>query len=101
MTDKVTCDCLIYCGDDPWLTVGRAAPCQYKVARDAAEREAQAKRVRDARMLAAADSLLAACVIAEAFMAGFEDDTTQPGVPAALQVIRSAIAKALPQGIST
>lgn len=25
MTD---CDCLIHCGDDPWLKDGRAQPCQ-------------------------------------------------------------------------
>lgn len=94
----VPCDCLNHCGDDPWVASGKAASCEAFQARAAAEREAQAKRVRDARMLAAADSLLAACVIAEAFMAGFEDDTTQPGVPAALQVIRGAIVKALPEG---
>ena len=25
---KVPCDCLISCGDDPWLTLGKAAPCE-------------------------------------------------------------------------
>lgn len=29
------CDCLIYCGDDPWLKDGRATPCPAKVKRDA------------------------------------------------------------------
>lgn len=95
------CDCLNACGDDPWLATGKAEPCPHLVARAAAEREAQAKRVRDARMLAASGPLLAACVVAEAFMAGFEDDTTQPGVPAALLVIRGAIAQALPNGETT
>lgn len=95
---KEPCDCLNYCGDDPRLACGEVAPCPELLARRAAEREAEAKRVRDARMLAASGPLLAACVVAEAFMAGFEDDTTQPGVPAALQVIRGAIAQALPEG---
>jgi len=98
---KERCDCLNACGDDPWLSTGKAAPCPHQVARKAAECEAEAKRVRDARMLAASGPLLAACVVAEAFMAGFEDDTTQPGVPAALVVIRNAIAQALPGGPTT
>lgn len=101
MSDKARCDCLIHCGDDPWLATGKATPCPHLVARQAAEREAEAKRVRDARMLAASGPLLAACVVAEAFMAGFEDDPAQPGVPAALVVIRNAIAQALPQGTPT
>ncbi len=28
------CDCLIYCGDDPWLQDGRARPCDRKRAAD-------------------------------------------------------------------
>lgn len=35
------CDCLIHCGDDPWLTDGRAQPCAAKVARDREAAEIQ------------------------------------------------------------
>ena len=27
---KEPCDCLISCGDDPWLTLCKAAPCEAK-----------------------------------------------------------------------
>lgn len=27
MTARAKCDCLNVCGDDPWLSDGRAAPC--------------------------------------------------------------------------
>lgn len=29
------CDCLNYCGDDPWITKGKARPCAHKIKRDA------------------------------------------------------------------
>lgn len=58
--------------------------------------ELAAKLAHQARLHGAAKDLLTACVLAEAFIAGFEDDPTQTGVPAALLVIRGAIAKALP-----
>lgn len=28
MSETFTCDCLNYCGDDPWLRDGRATPCK-------------------------------------------------------------------------
>ena len=34
MNGKVPCDCLNYCGDDPWLRSGKAKPCAEKIARD-------------------------------------------------------------------
>lgn len=45
-------------------------------------------------LIAAAPDLLAALDRAEAFIAGFEDDDTQEGIPEMLAAIRAAIAKA-------
>lgn len=47
-----------------------------------------------ARMIWAAPKLLAALKLAEAFMAGFEDDDLQDGINQRLGEIRAAIAKA-------
>lgn len=33
------CDCLNFCGDDPWLQSGKAAPCDRMAARTKAELE--------------------------------------------------------------
>lgn len=46
------CDCLVHCGDDPWLKDGRAYPCPSKVRRDrecaeAAERFDLQRRIAD------------------------------------------------------
>lgn len=46
------CDCLIYCGDDPWLKDGRAEPCAEKKKADAvaaglARRVARTNRLLD------------------------------------------------------
>jgi hypothetical protein len=48
----------------------------------------------NARLIAAAPELLAACVRAESFMSGFEGDSEQLGIDGDLQVIRTAITKA-------
>ena len=32
------CDCLTWCGDDPWLKDGRAEPCAYRKKREEDER---------------------------------------------------------------
>lgn len=45
------CDCLNYCGDDPWLQDGRAAPCDRKKARDRKAAELQAKHARVSELL--------------------------------------------------
>ena len=38
------CDCLNWCGDDPWLLTGRAVPCQDHLDRERREREDAAGR---------------------------------------------------------
>ncbi len=48
----------------------------------------------DARLIAAAPEMLAALDRAEAFIAGFEDDDTQEGIPEMLAAIRAALRKA-------
>lgn len=40
------CDCLNWCGDDPWLQDGRAVPCQERLDRERSEREAAIERRR-------------------------------------------------------
>lgn len=47
----------------------------------------------NARLIAAAPELLDALLIAEAFMAGFEDDDSQEGIQDNLRQIRAALAK--------
>ena len=43
------CDCLVFCGDDPWLASGKAKPCEYATIRAAEQKEAEKlNRVRDA-----------------------------------------------------
>lgn len=34
MTDLPSCDCLNWCGDDPWLQEKRCKPCDWKVQYD-------------------------------------------------------------------
>lgn len=48
----------------------------------------------NARLIAAAPELLEALEIAQAFMAGFEDDESQAGIQDNLRQIRAAISKA-------
>lgn len=38
-TDKVPCDCLNYCGDDPWLKEGKAEHCKQWKKRHSEEEE--------------------------------------------------------------
>lgn len=40
--EKVKCDCLNYCGDDPWLAQGKAEPCEARKKR-ALEAQQRAK----------------------------------------------------------
>lgn len=49
MLKKVACDCLNFCGDDPWLSSGLADYCRERKARMAAEREREleAEKERD------------------------------------------------------
>lgn len=54
----------------------------------------QATAEANARLITAAPDLLAALDRAEAFIAGFEDDDTQDGIPEMLAAMRAAIAKA-------
>lgn len=54
----------------------------------------KAARKRRARLNAAAQELLEALRIAEAFMAGFEGDKQQVGIDEMLSMVRAAIAKA-------
>lgn len=49
MSDK--CDCLVYCGDDPWLKDGRSKPCAQKVQKEEERRlaiEAMNREKKDA-----------------------------------------------------
>lgn len=58
----VDCDCLNFCGDDPWLTDGRSRPCDRKVAHDAWLIECAARHQRTQHLrheLALADELAA------------------------------------------
>lgn len=50
------CDCLIFCGDDPWLAEGKARPCAAKVKRDHEAAEA-CERMRLQQDLAASAAL--------------------------------------------
>jgi len=45
------CDCLIWCGDDPWLQDGRATPCAEKKKADAAAARAARRVARTNRLL--------------------------------------------------
>lgn len=40
------CDCLNWCGDDPWLKDGRAEPCQERKDKERQERAQAAERQR-------------------------------------------------------
>lgn len=46
-----SCDCLIACGDDPWLADGRVQPCAYKKKRDADQARAVRRVARVNRLL--------------------------------------------------
>lgn len=39
------CDCLIYCGDDPWLNDGRVKPCKARL--KALKQEAKVQKLRE------------------------------------------------------
>ncbi len=44
-----SCDCLVFCGDDPWLSSGKAKPCEYAVRRAEDLKEAaKLNRVKEA-----------------------------------------------------
>lgn len=45
-TNLPSCDCLNWCGDDPWLRDGRAAPCQERIDKERREREQADERKR-------------------------------------------------------
>jgi hypothetical protein len=45
-TSKVHCDCLNYCGDDPWLKDGRADYCEQWLKRHNIEQERLRARER-------------------------------------------------------
>ena len=77
------CDCTSYCGDDDAIHKGTAKPCANHI-------RAELHR----QLIAAAPDLLEACNMAEAFMAGFEDDPAQEGIDVKLRIIRNALAKA-------
>ena len=47
---KVTCDCLNWCGDDPWLNNGRAQPCAAWLARVERERVIAEQTVKIAEL---------------------------------------------------
>lgn len=51
---KPACDCLNWCGDDPWLNDGRAEPCQDKKDHDRRVRE---KAIERQRIMALANQL--------------------------------------------
>jgi hypothetical protein len=46
------CDCLNYCGDDPWLADGRSYPCAEKKRSDAAAARAARREDRTRSLLA-------------------------------------------------
>lgn len=67
-TNPVPCDCLIFCGDDPWLQDGRSVPCATKVARDAALKlhlEEQQQRAQLLKQLGHKDTLPALLELSE------------------------------------
>ena len=39
------CDCLIHCGDDPWLKTGKAVPCE-RAQQKARDEQARAEQLR-------------------------------------------------------
>lgn len=43
------CDCLNYCGDDPWIAQGKAQACEHKIKRD---KEAAQRGERSAQQAA-------------------------------------------------
>ena len=45
-TRPAKCDCLNYCGDDPWLNDGRAEPCEESKACEKKAAAARAERDR-------------------------------------------------------
>lgn len=55
----------------------------------------QEEGLSNARLIAAAPGLLAALLVAEEFMAGFEDDGAQEGMSDKLAQIRTALDKAV------
>lgn len=42
--NKPPCDCLNWCGDDPWLNDGRAEPCQERKERERRAAEEKASK---------------------------------------------------------
>ena len=42
--EKVNCDCLNYCGDDPWLKEGKSEYCEAHKKRHKDEQEAEELR---------------------------------------------------------
>lgn len=60
------CDCLNYCGDDPWLNDGRAEPCKSRKSRE--DRKADIENnwklvpiAPDKRMIGAAEQIIREC----------------------------------------
>ncbi|UCV02341.1 hypothetical protein [Dechloromonas denitrificans] len=53
-TEKPACDCLNWCGDDPWLRDGRAEPCAEAKKREADRQEILAIKDRVKALAASA-----------------------------------------------
>ncbi|MCB5187403.1 hypothetical protein LG200_05210 [Methylobacillus caricis] len=84
MKVKITlppCDCINRCGDDPWISTGKAKPCKSYIEWQARLLAAQS---RD-------DRIKSALIQAESFISGFEDDELQDGVEHQLVTLRGLI----------
>ena len=91
-TQPVVCDCLNFCGDDPWLANGKAKPCDHSVRRTQEQKEAE----KLSRVMQAGPKLLSALQSLYAAMA-CHDNTPEEFL--ALASARTAIDKAT--GVTT
>lgn len=78
---KPNCDCLNECGDDTSVAKGEVTPCEYYPRMMRVQRLSSLRREANFQLL----------VRAEAFIAGFEHDPSQEGVPALLADLRQII----------
>ena len=54
--EKVNCDCLNYCGDDPWLKEGKSEYCEAHKKRHKDEQEAEELRASVFRLVNSANN---------------------------------------------
>lgn len=72
------CDCLNWCGDDPWLATGRSRPCDALTARQRERAEAETRAHRRQALLQATGHLTVDAALEQ--LAQLLGITVPPGV---------------------